>query len=1338
MKVFLGGTVNGSTWREYVMPRLEIDYFNPVVPDWNDEAYKRELFERQNCAFCLYVLTPKMEGFYSIAEVVDDSFKKPDRTLFCFIENDEAFTFTPEQDASLQHLGQMVLANGGAWYHSLDEVIKVLNSSKAQKEGFKSNDQYNNFFISYGRRHSLDFARKLYNRLTAESFGVWFDMNDIPLGVDFQEQIDRGIEKADNFIFIISPHSVKSIYCRKEIELAVKYNKRIIPLLHVYPSDCEDKMHPVIARLNWIYFQEDKNDFEPSFNGLVELANTHKAYVRLHSVLLHKALEWEKRKYLADYLLFDSERLTAQKWLLIRDFFDKKGLPTQAPCFPTDLQAIYISESKANAELSMNDIFISFADENKPFKDRLALSLAQHALSTWIRDEDIKSGTDFDKAVEEGMERADNFVCIISKASIKSDICKMELALAIKLNKRIIPILLERIDAESTPADIRSLQYIDFTHIEEKQQLTQVTYDNVKDEVEQRKSLSYYDKRVAELINEISKDNLYYRLHKEFLVRALTWMRQNYQASLLLTGFQLEQAKTWLKFAVQNTYKPIHIQEKIIAESDAKASAVTYDVFICYSTADSDFARKLNVNLLLTGKNTWYDLEYIPDGTDSKTEIQDGIRKSETFLFIVSSDSVLSPKRLAEIKHARLYNKRIIGVLSKDIDEKSLPAQIQNIQTIDFSRKGFLVALSELIRALDFDREHIQGLNKWSQQAVEWDLSNRSGDQLIRGIELELVKKWFSEATEKNKRPAPSPLLIEFIDASKKALLAAERAKKRWAILLRLLMIVMGFLLIMAIISFFVAKKERDKAKESEKAAIYNSEIARKQKLVADSIADVAQQNAHEARINAEKARLKEEEAMRNAKMVESQNIELIQGKEELKRQHKSIEKANSLLETQRDTLKKNLEKLNTQTTTIFDLLTKNRRNHLLALSRTMSMKAMQYLYDEKLQKATQYALYAHFLNRKEKGFMQNSDNYDALKRCLDAQINKNENSVFALHQFPVRAIDMNPTNNMVASGDDGGDVFLWSANPTIELKAKISLKDRIRALKFSSNNRYLAAGTFTGFIKIWDVSSPEKPKELTRLNLQLPIKSFAFISNAKEMYLIITTAKLFKIVKIVENRLVEPLFEMSFQNVYSMNVSNDGSLLIVGLQDEIQVFNIDFSTKSLVSVKNYPIENGGRISAIALDNSKTKIAVGNNKGNLWLISMIMKENNTCELSIIEKFTEHLSEITDLKFNAASTQLASSSLDRNARLWNLNDLKEDRIVLYSDNKWIWSITYGNSDKRLFTAYEDKKVRIWYTYSDDLASELCKTRPLHFSQEEWEQITDLENKDNKNLVPEICK
>ena len=61
-KVFLGGTCNESAWRDKLIKKLKIDYFNPVVDDWNEEAFQRELIEKEECDFLLFVITPKMTG----------------------------------------------------------------------------------------------------------------------------------------------------------------------------------------------------------------------------------------------------------------------------------------------------------------------------------------------------------------------------------------------------------------------------------------------------------------------------------------------------------------------------------------------------------------------------------------------------------------------------------------------------------------------------------------------------------------------------------------------------------------------------------------------------------------------------------------------------------------------------------------------------------------------------------------------------------------------------------------------------------------------------------------------------------------------------------------------------------------------------------------------------------------------------------------------------------------------------------------------------------------------------------------------------------------------------
>lgn len=126
-KVFLGGTCNDSNWRDRLIPTLKIDYFNPVVPDWTEECYQRELYEREECDYCLYVITPKITGVYAIAEVIDDSNKRPEKTVFAFLPEDEGISFDEGQIRSLDRVGRMVENNGGKYCKSLFEIVDYLN-----------------------------------------------------------------------------------------------------------------------------------------------------------------------------------------------------------------------------------------------------------------------------------------------------------------------------------------------------------------------------------------------------------------------------------------------------------------------------------------------------------------------------------------------------------------------------------------------------------------------------------------------------------------------------------------------------------------------------------------------------------------------------------------------------------------------------------------------------------------------------------------------------------------------------------------------------------------------------------------------------------------------------------------------------------------------------------------------------------------------------------------------------------------------------------------------------------------------------------------------------------
>ena len=130
MKVFLGGTCAGRKWRNEISPLLTCDYYNPIVKGWNEEHRLREVNERQTADYVLYVLTADMGGVYSIAEVVDDSNKRPNKTILCILYDG----FGPGMTRSLHAVENLVKENGAKVCADLNEVVKFLNTAQTVSE----------------------------------------------------------------------------------------------------------------------------------------------------------------------------------------------------------------------------------------------------------------------------------------------------------------------------------------------------------------------------------------------------------------------------------------------------------------------------------------------------------------------------------------------------------------------------------------------------------------------------------------------------------------------------------------------------------------------------------------------------------------------------------------------------------------------------------------------------------------------------------------------------------------------------------------------------------------------------------------------------------------------------------------------------------------------------------------------------------------------------------------------------------------------------------------------------------------------------------------------------
>lgn len=170
-KVFLGGTCNGSTWREELIPMLEGPYFNPVVKNWTSECQAEEILQRESCDYCLYVITPEMTGVYSIAEVTDDSNKRPHKTVFCFLSEANGKEFNKHQITSLQATSKLIKENGAKVFESLKEVADWINSIHL----IPSDSELTYYKYSDGTEEWYDEDDNLIHERYSDGEEYWYD-----------------------------------------------------------------------------------------------------------------------------------------------------------------------------------------------------------------------------------------------------------------------------------------------------------------------------------------------------------------------------------------------------------------------------------------------------------------------------------------------------------------------------------------------------------------------------------------------------------------------------------------------------------------------------------------------------------------------------------------------------------------------------------------------------------------------------------------------------------------------------------------------------------------------------------------------------------------------------------------------------------------------------------------------------------------------------------------------------------------------------------------------------------------------------------------------------------
>lgn len=312
------------------------------------------------------------------------------------------------------------------------------------------------------------------------------------------------------------------------------------------------------------------------------------------------------------------------------------------------------------------------------------------------------------------------------------------------------------------------------------------------------------------------------------------------------------------------------------------------DVFISYSRRNREFVESLHQHLNAHDRNTWVDWQDIPPTADWLREVYENIEQADTFLFVVSPDSLTSPICMLEVSHAIAHNKRLIPVVLVETEESTFLESLNGVELDGLAERAlegrdlfslarqnwqslarhnwlffrsdneFSTNFPRLIDAIDTDLTYVRAHTRLLMRANEWDQRGRDNSFLLRGADLDNAENWLTDSTTKD--PKPTQLQVRYIVASGDA---ASRRQRLFLSAVSLALLLTIVLAAFALLQTRQARIESQGRAEQEKIAVNNANtaianaqaatLAQGEAIFSAQTAVAAQDNAIDAQVTAER-----------------------------------------------------------------------------------------------------------------------------------------------------------------------------------------------------------------------------------------------------------------------------------------------------------------------------------------------------------------------------------------------------------------------------------------------------------------------------------------------------
>ncbi len=706
------------------------------------------------------------------------------------------------------------------------------------------------------------------------------------------------------------------------------------------------------------------------------------------------------------------------------------------------------------------------------------------------------------------------------------------------------------------------------------------------------------------------------------------------------------------------------------------------DLFISYSRRDLDFVMRLHDELKKNNRDIWIDLEDIPPTAEWLEEIYDGIEGANTFVFVISPDSVVSNVCKLEIEHAIKNGKRLVPILHRDVPERNLiHASLASHNWLFFREQdNFERSFKWLVNALDTDLDHVRIHTRLLVRALEWEGRKRDNSYILRGTDLSEAEEWLT--TSANKQPQVTQTHNQYILASRRTAAARQRAT------LIGVSIALAFSVALSVLALILWRQAEDARFESANSR--STAVAALGSVNDTRATAQAQENSFRATINALNTPLQPDDPI--AVPTQPPSSDSIPAT--------SIAPPSGVIPTA------------TELTDFSDPLSSEEGGGGSAESEDEGITPEEETLPDTgggssgevddptlalLLAAQNYKLAADPVQAKSDLLMALQQNGVRLDQALSG------------HNGAVLDVVYSPDGQKLASASDDNTVIVWDTT-TLRPVGDLPFYGHyagVTSVDFSPDSQILASGSRDGTIILWNAATGQVIRTLQRretnwiLSVDFSPDGQTLVSAGQG-----STIRLWN----VQTGDIIREFQGSSDTNFSVAFSPNGQQIAVGGGDGTLTL---WDVASGAEVRRWQAHDGATLSVLFTPDGLGMITAGGDSfTTMWDVET---GNQLLTLKTGEKAALSVAMTADQRL------MAVGSGDNVVRLWDMTSGSEIGLPLAIFSDWVYGVDFNPAGTTLASVSGDGSVVLWDVNEQSWLARACATAGRNLTQQEWDNF-----------------